>query len=363
MRSLLPQSAPDVDIESVSLREPIGKIWSAVPILAGSAFPVLACSGDWSVAVFGGHYAAAVPLRCLVALVGFLLMSSALPTYYISVITESPAVGAMLQVVCSFDPAFKTSFSDSLGSIKKASMIHAVLLTAVYGLVGWIACRTELGAVFLGVGGGAISLTTKAQKMFLDLLIQLCDKDIDTFIDKYLPEDDQERGVNWKDAAAAHYELDLRLEGLWAPTMGSMLVCPLVARNCALGGILLVFGVVRDETLLKVAVWVVGAALMLSGIQTLQGPANITTRCISTSPRLGRRAIKAVVNSMTCRSWTSEQEEVFHVKFMHYLGSTTVGVELFGVLVTPSLVVHVLVAMGTNLPIAVGILEGLLKQR
>merc|ERR1711972_1269761 len=125
----------------------------------------------------------------------------------------------------------------------------------------------------------------------------------------------------------------------------------------------IVIGIVIDGVAIKFGLWSLGAFVMYRGLFLLKGPADVTTRCVTASPRYGMRAIRVVVNAFSCNADMEAQEEVCHVKFLNYLSSTTTGIEVFGVLVTPALVARLAVGVTTHLPFAIGIMQGLVHHR
>jgi len=134
-----------------------------------------------------------------------------------------------------------------------------------------------------------------------------------------------------------------------------------VVRNCAIGGILLVAGAVIRTPVAKAICWFIGAVLMFRAFWILRGPAEITNRCISTSARGSEKAIRAAVSAATCHEGMSESEKVSHLTFLQYLNNTTVGAEMFGIMITPALIFRIFMSLVTNIPIGIGILESLME--
>merc|ERR1712187_494786 len=141
--------------------------------------------------------------------------------------------------------------------------------------------------------------------------------------------------------------------------MGAMVLVPAIGIRFAHAVAFLVLGAVVDEPAAKVSCWIVGAWIAYRALHMLTAPAQLTMRCMTTSPRFGLSAIKVVVNSFTCHSKLSEVQSAPLLRFASSLESTNVGVEVSGILVTPALVTQIAVGMVTHLPILVGLMQTL----
>merc|ERR1712194_962713 len=89
----------------------------------------------------------------------------------------------------------------------------------------------------------------------------------------------------------------------------------------------------------------------------LSKPAEITNRCNGTSPLLGRKGIRSVVNGFACTAERSPAEADKRLTCLEYLNSTTAGVEIFGTPITFALIVRMFSTMGGYSVIAVGLLH------
>mmetsp|Transcript_19103 Transcript_19103/g.38894 ORF Transcript_19103/g.38894 Transcript_19103/m.38894 type:complete len:352 (+) Transcript_19103:39-1094(+) len=342
----------------------MGQRWCAVPVLAGLVFVVLPFDEALLVACFGSPVVTYLALKAVIVLGGFLIMTSAIPTYYIARITRSEEFRTMFKVVCSRDVDFGVALVHEMDSILRDALLHGLLIAVVYVLLSLVAFHTRLSMIICSLVGGAASLMTRAQTLMLQSLVRLSNQDIDNFIEEVFPEvQEKGRRIDWHHAASAHFALDIRLEKLWSPACGAMLLGPLIASRCAIGGLLLVLGAVLDDPWTKIGSWIVGAGIMANGAHTLSKPALVTTRCLSTSPALERQGIMSTMHAIACNTVMSETEAVLHNKFSHYVAAVTTGVKLFGVLITPGFVATVSFRLLTLMPIAVGLLNAAIEGR
>jgi len=97
----------------------------------------------------------------------------------------------------------------------------------------------------------------------------------------------------------------------------------------------------------------------MCGVYLLDQVAQVTTRFNTTSPRAGFKAIKVVVNYYSCYRAMEQKEELEHLRFCHYLDRVTNGIELSGILVTPSVVTNIFLGFAVHLPLLVALMQGL----
>jgi len=334
---------------------PMSKAWSALPFLSGGMILIVALSGEMMCAVFPFQLCHNITMHAMLGAFGVVMMTGALPTIYISEVTESKAFAEM-RLHARLSSEDEAQLRERMGKILHKSLLAGRCMFVAFLILTYVACRTTVGALFVGLVVGASSVTHWGQMCFLDELVWLCDKDISKFI-RLIKTDSN---CNWAKVAAAHHKLDKRLENLWS--VGKWLLCPLVARDCAEGVILVVSGTVIREVWIKVALYMVGATILGRAVWTLRGPARVTSHCNSVSTQDSMVAIRAAVHAETCHADMDQSGEISHVRFLQYINSTTIGVKLFGVLMTYDLLLSISVGMATKIPIAAGILQGLIQQ-
>eukprot|EP00927_Polykrikos_kofoidii_P009165 TRINITY_DN13803_c0_g2_i2.p1 TRINITY_DN13803_c0_g2~~TRINITY_DN13803_c0_g2_i2.p1 ORF type:complete len:367 (+),score=53.83 TRINITY_DN13803_c0_g2_i2:89-1189(+) len=338
-------------------------LWSIPPSLAGATLVVF--SSRWP------HFLTEkvlheFTLQVLMALFGLAVMSSAYPTYRMQALAASQEVQKMLEVV----PAHRHEFDREVGKTLYVACLSMTVQGVLYGACAWWVFEHLPAALIFGLAGGGNAFGSAVQKHFLLVLFALCDKNIDTFIATNFPEIDQgeangyaKKTVDWRKVAKAHYALDSRLQRLWSYGPGAMLLGFNLARDFALGGLLLVIGtVVQHPVHMKFALWGVGAFMLSVAAMVLMRAASVTSLCTTTTTFSGRVSIGSSVNFATCHARMTKEDEITNNTFLQYLSHTQVGVHLFGILLSPSLVLHIFMLMGSSLPIAVGILQSLMTR-
>eukprot|EP00927_Polykrikos_kofoidii_P009162 TRINITY_DN13803_c0_g1_i1.p1 TRINITY_DN13803_c0_g1~~TRINITY_DN13803_c0_g1_i1.p1 ORF type:complete len:396 (+),score=64.16 TRINITY_DN13803_c0_g1_i1:46-1188(+) len=352
-------------------------LWSIFPGLAGATFVMVAYSRPPFLFDNVPH---ASTLQLLLALFGLVQMSSALPTCSMKGLAASQAVQTMLDAV----PAYKQEFYQQVGKTLYVSCFTMTVMGVLYGACAWWVFEDFAAYLIFGLASGGAAFASAAQNYFLWALFQLSQENVDTFIATNFLEIDQgeasveveqeanghatcafratRQNVDWRKVAKAHYALDSRLQKLWSFGPGAMFLSMNLARIFASGGLLLVIGtVVQHPVRMKHVFWGIGVYQLAVAAVLLMRAASVTSRCSTTTAFSGTASIGSSVNFATCHARMTNEEKITNIMFLQYLSHTHLGVQLFGIVLSPYLVLNIFIVMGSILPIAVGILQSLMK--
>jgi len=123
-----------------------------------------------------------------------------------------------------------------IAEIFRSAGAYAMPRSCIFSFLHLLIFR-NLYAFCLCLAFGMILFPWRAQRLCVELLLQLSHEAVDSFLDQMMPEQDWRAGsasqnkgwvqemdaIDWENLATQHYTLDLHLQNLWASGEASVL--------------------------------------------------------------------------------------------------------------------------------------------
>lgn len=383
--------------------------WSVAPVFAGLWVLWVGRSKE-SVEVLRMREFDPRAAQWALVVVGLCSLFSVIPTFGISMVAASPEFMEMLNETdekskifhhdkadlpwwCPSEALYRRAFRaelpnrdfrqkliDEMEGLRWSAIRWGVLWIVFYSATPWFLWG-NIKAMLVCAAMGVNRMNGLAHSGFAGILLRMSNRDVDNFILEMIWRPEWERKGegfltetpmdtkffknlpkrDWQGISAKLFALDLRLEAMWR--LAGMVLAPAIAIRITIGCTLAVLGIFAFDTMPKILLWGFAAQALIKAVkEMLFDEATLTNRCNSTSPHIGMSHIRAVVNSFTVHGGLMDEgEEQHHIRFLHYLNSTTSGVNLCGILVDQAFVSRLIVTLATNLPLALAMMQTLVN--
>lgn len=169
--------------------------------------------------------------------------------------------------------------------------------------------------------------------------------------------------VDWHAVANAYRKLDIRMEQLWSLNHASAILVPLLMIRLLSAFYLVVIALATLDIQIQILL-IFGAFALLGNATVMLWPvACVTDKCINGTSKAGlaNEAIPAVATRFVGDRSLSPEQRIDHFRFLQFIQTTTVGVEICGILITKAFVLNVARQLVTSFPLIMTVLSNLVK--